>query len=269
MVRRAEQGCETRVAVEARPAQPIYGAVATDEGRGCTITDQRIVLDGHRKIRAYRHLLPIARLGDNTYMREFRLDLWDGRRLRAIARDDRGSILGQRGIELVYNDRNNVLHWPTHVDADRILVGIRPLQNCELSVEKGCRRNMLFACGQARANQRPVAVQIDDTHPGSPTREEVAIAALEHRAGDHARLTCLPPAIDTVCDPFDQRPLVPVIEWSASVHFADGRRRMEVGALLEWPVESLREGRRDRGFPAARDAGDNQDCRIVRHGGAV
>src|SRR5262245_63846974 len=182
MVRRAEQGCETRVAVEARPAQSIYGAVATDEGRGCTITDQSIVLDGHRKIRAYRHLFPIARPGDNTYMLEFRLDLWDGRRLRAIARDDRGSILGQRGIELVYNDRNNVLHWPTHVDADRILVGIRPLQNCELSVEKGCRRNMLFACGQARANQRPVAVQIDDTHLGSPTGEEVAIAALEHRA---------------------------------------------------------------------------------------
>ena len=202
-------------------------------------------------------------------MLEFRLDLWDGRRLRAIARDDRGSILGQRGIELVHNHRNNVLHWPAHVDADRILVGIRPLQNCELGVEKGCRRNMFFACGQARANQRPVALQMDDTHLGSPAGEEVAIAALEHRAGDYARMARLPPAIDPVCDPFEQRPLVAVIEWMACVHFADVRCRMEVGALLEWPVESLREGRRDRGFPAARDTCDNQDCRIVSHGRLV
>jgi len=215
MFGRAEQGCEARVAVEAWPAQPIYGAVATDEGRGCAITDECIVLDGHRKVRAYRRLLPIARPGDNTCMLEFRLDLWDGRWRGAIARDDRGSILVQRVIELVHNHRNNVLHRPTHVDADRILVGIRPLQNCELGVEKGCRRNMLFACGQARANQRPVAVQIDDTHLGSPTGEEVAIAPLEHRTGDHAGLASLPPAIDPVCDPFEQRPLVAVFEWRA------------------------------------------------------
>src|SRR5262252_10031521 len=129
--------------------------------------------------------------------------------------------------------------------------------------------DVILACGQARANQRPVAVQMDDTHLGSPAGEEVAIAALEHRAGDHARLARLPPAIDPVCDPFEQRPLVAVIEWMASVHFADVRCRMEVGALLEWPVESLREGRRDRGFPAARDACDNQEGRIVRHGGLV
>src|SRR5262245_24552397 len=74
MFGRAEQGCEARVAVEAWPAQPIYGDVATDEGRGCAITDQRIVLDGHRKVRAYRRLLPIIRPGHNACMFEFRFD---------------------------------------------------------------------------------------------------------------------------------------------------------------------------------------------------
>src|SRR5262249_12993565 len=137
---RAEQGCEARIAVEAWPAQPIDGAVATDEGRGLAITDQRIVLDGHRKIRAYRRLLPTARPGDDTCTLELRLDLWDGRWLGAIARDDGKSILRQRGIELVHNHRDDVLHRSIHIDADRILVGIGPLQNCELAVEKGCRR---------------------------------------------------------------------------------------------------------------------------------
>src|SRR5262249_55123769 len=99
---------------------------------------------------------------------------------------------------------------------------------------------MLLARGQARANQRLVAMQKDDAHLGSPTGEEVAMAALEQRTGDHAGLASPPPAIDPVCHSFEQRPLVAVIEGMAGVQSAGARRRIEVGALLQLPVESLR-----------------------------
>ena len=41
---------------------------------------------------------------------------------------------------------------------------------------------------------------------------------------------------------------------------------MEVVAFLERPVELLGEGCCDRGLPAARYAGDNEDCAIVSEG---
>ena len=45
---------------------------------------------------------------------------------------------------------------------------------------------MLFACGQALLDQRPFAVQINDAHLRPATGQEVAVTALERRAGDHA-----------------------------------------------------------------------------------
>src|SRR5262245_52762848 len=187
---RAEQSSKAGVAIEPRPAQPIDGAVATNESRGDAIADQRIILDAQRKIGAYGRLLPAARPGADACVRllQLRLDLRARRLLSGIALDLRRSTLALRAIELLHDLRNDVLHQPSYVDADRILVGIRLLQDRELAVENRARCKRLLACGQARGNHRPVPVQIDDTHLRSPAGEEVAIAALEPRAGDDAAL---------------------------------------------------------------------------------
>jgi len=46
---RSEQSRKAGGAVEARPAQPIDGAVTTDKGSRRAIADQCIVLDGQRQ----------------------------------------------------------------------------------------------------------------------------------------------------------------------------------------------------------------------------
>jgi hypothetical protein len=53
MFGRAEERCEQGAAVKAWPAQPIYRAVATDEGSRRAIADQSIILDIQRKIGSY------------------------------------------------------------------------------------------------------------------------------------------------------------------------------------------------------------------------
>ncbi|MFZ0125120.1 MAG: hypothetical protein WAL48_13155 [Xanthobacteraceae bacterium] len=147
--------------------------------------------------------------------------------------------------------RNGVLNQPTDVDADRVFVEVGLLQDCELAVEEARRHKMLFAGGQARGNHRPVGVQVDDAHLRSPTGQEVAIAAPERRAGDDAGRAGLPPGVDPVCDLLQPGPPVAVIERMAGMHLGDVRRRMELVAFLERPVELLGEGCRDRRFPAA------------------
>src|SRR6516162_770515 len=54
MLGRAEERCEQGAAVKTRPAQPIYRAVAPDEGSRRAIADQSIILDIQRKIGSYK-----------------------------------------------------------------------------------------------------------------------------------------------------------------------------------------------------------------------
>src|SRR5262245_15972621 len=171
------------------------------------------------------------------HLLQVRPDLRDSGSPGAMPGDDSRSILGHRGIKLMHNLCNDVLHQLIDADADRILVGVRLLQGCDLTIENGCRHKMPFACGQARGNYRPVAVQINDTYLRSPTGEEVPVAALERRAGHHAGVTDLPPAVDPVCELFEPRPPVAVIKRMAGTHLVDVRRRMEVVAFPEWPSE--------------------------------
>src|ERR1700730_2276617 len=53
MLGRAEKSCEQGIAVEAWPAQPVYGAVAADESRRRAIANQSIILDIQREIGSY------------------------------------------------------------------------------------------------------------------------------------------------------------------------------------------------------------------------
>src|SRR5690606_9698819 len=48
VLRRAEKRGEARIGVEARPAQPIDGAVTADESRGLQVSDHRVIFYASR-----------------------------------------------------------------------------------------------------------------------------------------------------------------------------------------------------------------------------
>src|SRR5262249_38081378 len=57
-----------------------------------------------------------------------------------------------------------------------------------------------FARRQSRRNQRPLAMQINDAHVRSATGQEIAVAALERWAGDHAAGAKLPATVNPCRD---------------------------------------------------------------------
>ena len=229
---RAEQSRETCIAVEAGPAQPVDGAIATDESGGRAVADQCIILDGERQVGAH---------GRND----------------AAAR--RRAVLGQPLIQIAHNLGNDVIDRPSHVRVDRILVGAGLLQRCQLAVEEACRHEVSFARGEARGDQLDLAVQIEETYVRSPASEEIAITALERRAGNHAGLAGLPPAVDPVRDLFKPGPPVAVVERMSGVHLGDIRSRMEVVAFLEGPTKSISERLCDRRLARSRNTHDHED----------
>src|SRR5262245_26821485 len=123
-----------------------------------------------------------------------------------------------------------------------MLLGIGFLQRRQLAVEEACRHEVSFARGEARGDQLDVAMQIEETHLRSPASEEIAITALERRAGNHAGLAGLPPAVDPGRDLFKPGPPVAVVERMSGVHLGDARSRMKIVAFFEGPTESISEG---------------------------
>jgi hypothetical protein len=161
---RAEKRCKQGVAVEVWPAQPVYRAVATDESGGRAIADEGIVLDVQRKIRSYGCPRTQYRRSAWLRLRPARFDRWVSRPPGTIAGHRSWSILRHLWSKLAQNLRNDILHRPTHVHNDGILVGVGLFQDCEVTVEEVWEYGMLFACSQPRGDQRPLAVQIDDAY---------------------------------------------------------------------------------------------------------
>ena len=84
------------------------------------------------------------------------LDGRDGRSLSIIAGHDGRLSLEHIRAELAQNRSNDILNSSAHVDYDRMLVGVRLLQDREVTVEE-VREQGMFACGQPRDDQRPLA----------------------------------------------------------------------------------------------------------------
>src|SRR6516165_2009905 len=126
-------------------------------------------------------------------------------------------------------------------------------------VEETEERGIFFARGQPRSNQRPLAVQINDAHVRPATGQEVAVAALERRAGDHAARAELPATVNPCRNLLEPGPLLAIVEWMGRVQLGDVRRRMELATFFEWQAQSLGKCCCDRRLPASRDACDNED----------
>src|SRR5262245_32896223 len=252
MLERAEQSGETRVAVEARQAQPVDGAVASNEGGRPAIADQGIVLDGERRLGSSERLHRLIRRRADA-----RVYPLHGRSIDASC--DRRWIRGELWIELAQDVRNDILDRAADVDMDRIFVGVWLLQNVQLAVEKAGRPQWPFPLGEAGREERPIPAQIDHAHLRSSVGQEIAIAAPQRRAGDHAGRAELPPLIDQSRDLLEPGPSVALIGRMAGLQLGEGRRRMKVVAFLERPVQPFGEDGRDRRLAAACKAHQNDD----------
>src|SRR5215471_20992606 len=82
-------------------------------------------------------------------------------------------------------------------------------------------------------NQRPLAVQINDAHVRPTAGQEVAVAALERRAGDHAARADLAAIVNPCRNLLEPAPLLTIIERMGRVQLADVRRRMELATFFE------------------------------------
>src|SRR5262249_7950934 len=155
MLERAEQSGETRVAVEARQTPPGDGAVAANERGRPAIAKHGIVLNAEWGFGSPRR---IQRLVRPREARARPLPAWLDGTSFGPGPGDR-LIRGKLQIELAQDVRNDVLDRATHVDMDRVFVGFRLFQDVQLSVEKAGWPEWLFASGQARCEQRPVAAR--------------------------------------------------------------------------------------------------------------
>jgi len=126
-------------------------------------------------------------------------------------------------------------------------------------VEETEERGIFFARGQPRSNQRPLAVQINDAHVRPATGQEVAVAALERRARDHAARAELLPTVNPCRNLLEPGPLLAIVERMSRVQLGYVRWRMKLATFLERQAESIGERCCDRRLPASRDACDNND----------
>src|SRR6266571_2631716 len=141
---------------------------------------------------------------------------------------------------------------------DRALVGTGLLQGLELAVQQARRHEVTVAGGHASRDQRLAALQIDETYVPAAVDDDVAIAALERRAGEHDVPAGAARFVDERGDGVEPRPAVLVGERDALVHLLDIGGRVEPIAVLEFPAEAPGQQRADGALAGARDAHDDE-----------
>src|SRR5262249_44460005 len=100
-------------------------------------------------------------------------------------------------------------------------------------VEKVGEHGMFFARDQPRSNQRPLAMQINDAHVRPAAGQEIAVAALERKASDHAARAELPATVNPCRDLLEPGPLLAIVERMGRVQLGDVRWRMELATFCE------------------------------------
>src|SRR5207302_4425595 len=70
-------------------------------------------------------------------------------------------------------------------DRDGALAGTGLFERLELTVQQACRHEMPVAGGHAPGDQRLAALEVDEAHVRARVDDDVAVAPLERRAGEH------------------------------------------------------------------------------------
>ncbi len=134
----------------------------------------------------------------------------------------------------------------------------------ELAVEQSRRHEMIGACGDALPDQIAVALQKDEPHVAPRSDQDVAIGALERRAGDDAAIAAPARGVDPVGDGVQPRPAIGVVKRLAVVHLFDIGFGVQPIAVLVDPMQAMRQHRGDRALAGARHAHHDQNGNIVR-----
>src|SRR3954469_17381075 len=82
----------------------------------------------------------------------------------------------------------------------RVFCHVWRLERPELAGEQAWRHEMVFAPGEAVRNQWLGAVEKDDADVAASVHQNIAVSALQRRAGDHRTLASQAQPVDFACD---------------------------------------------------------------------
>ena len=111
-----------------------------------------------------------------------------------------------------------------------------------------------FRRGEPACDQFVRAVEEDEADILASVREDVAIGALQRRAGDHEPLAFPGDAVDLVGDGLQPGPAIVVGERMAGAHLRDIAWRVKAVAVLKAPAKPRRQSIGDGAFARAGDA---------------
>src|SRR5215472_762533 len=161
--------------------------------------------------------------------------------------------------ESLHNLRDDLARMPNDRNNDRMFVCLRLFEGCELAVEQRGWHEMPVAPRQPARDQVPLALEIDDADVRAIAEQDIAISPFERRARDGAMIADTPRRVDPGGNTMQPGPAILIGEWHAAMHLLDVRRGVERVALLEDPIQSVGEDRRNRALAAARDSHHHDD----------
>ena len=115
-----------------------------------------------------------------------------------------------------------------------------------------------------RAIRFAVAFEENQPNVAPLADQDIAIGALERRAGDDAVIASLAGGVDPGGDGVQPGPAVLIVQRLAVMHLLDVRLRMKPVAVLIGPMQAMREHRRDGAFAGAGNAHHHDDGRNFR-----
>jgi hypothetical protein len=152
-------------------------------------------------------------------------------------------------------------------------VVLQRFERGELAVEQRRRHVVPRAVHDPVADQLGCRLDMGEPDRGVAVAEQVAVGALERRAGDDGVVPLRLVLADPGGQPAQPRPAVVVVERDARPHLLDVLRRVELVALGEVPAETGHELGGDGRLPGAGDAHDHDRRRArdgpLRHGSTL
>jgi hypothetical protein len=171
--------------------------------------------------------------------------------------------------EPVQDQRDGLLRGVHDRDDQAPLARMRRLEVGQLGVEHRGLEEVPGAAGHPLGDQRPVAVQEDQLDLGAAAGQQLAVRALERRAGRHAGGAGPGPSLDPAGDGAQPGQPVLVGERDPGAHLLDVGGRVEVVGLGVVPAQPAGQALADGRLAAAGHPDHQQDGRRIETGRSV
>lgn len=167
---------------------------------------------------------------------------------------------GARAIDTGYQVANDLVDRSRDVDRPGTLVGIGWLECLELAAKEPRRHEVTGAMLESIGEKGTIAGEVDETNLGIRVAQDIAISALERRAGDDESHPVRARVVKSGGDGFE--PPLPVLigQRDAGRHASDILRRVESVAFDEFEVQRVGESFTDHSLPRAGDTHDHVPC---------